>query len=49
MRRTGKDFESPATGIEACCGAGITKAVVFMKGISAGVAEVDRLVFTRLR
>src|SRR5215469_11045701 len=36
MRRTGKDFDSPTTGREAWCGAGITKAVAFMKGLGGG-------------
>src|SRR5258705_13527696 len=33
MRRTGKDLESPATGSEACGGAGITKEAAFMEGL----------------
>src|SRR6476660_6632798 len=33
MRRTGKDLDSPATGSEACGGAGMTKEAAFMKGL----------------
>src|SRR6266849_8315866 len=42
MRRTGKDFESPATGSEACGGTGMTKEVAFMKG-SDGLGEEIRV------
>src|SRR6516164_9661528 len=38
MRRTGNDFDSPATGIAACGGSGMAKDVAFMK-VSAEVAE----------
>jgi hypothetical protein len=31
MRRTGNDFASPATAIEACGRAGMTKEVALMK------------------
>src|SRR6202000_2527780 len=47
MRRTGKDAASPATGIEACGGAGITKAGAFMKGLWRVTEEIGD-VFTRL-
>jgi hypothetical protein len=48
MRRTGNDFDSPATGIEACGGAGMTKAVAFMER-SQRVLEGKQACITRLR
>src|SRR6266851_7698500 len=42
MRRTGKDFESPTTGSEACGETGMTKEVAFMKG-SDGLGEEIRV------
>jgi hypothetical protein len=47
MRRTGNDFDSPATGIEACGGAGMTKAVAFMER-SQRVLEGKQACITRL-
>ena len=41
--------DSPATGIEACGAAGMTKDVAFMKGISAGYGLKIEGSFTRLR
>src|SRR5438270_21115 len=48
MRRTGKDLDSPATGIEACAGAGMTKEVAFMRGLG-GCGRKSADSFTRLR
>src|SRR5262249_1302953 len=38
-------FESPATGIEACCGAGMTKAEAFMKGLGGGTNTKRRRIY----
>ena len=45
-----KRFGVAGDGIEACGGAGMTKEVAFMKGVSAGLeAENSGRSFTRLR
>src|SRR3979490_3106281 len=47
MRRTGKDFVSPATAIEGCGRGGMTKDVAFMKGARRGFKGGNSVVALR--